>query len=76
MYAKKGKIYPGYVSKIKSWKYFFIIPKGEGHKPSETLATQATPAKSEEGKDKSEVRQRWHYLAGKKTISIIKRNNF
>ena len=72
MYAKKEKIYPTYVSKIKSWKDFLIIPKGEEHKRSETLATQATPATSEERKDRSEVRRRWHSLVEKKLSALLR----
>ena len=63
----KEKIYPAYVSKPSSNRQkqviLLMIQNGERCVRSKTLATGA----------KSEGR--WHYLAIKETIGIIKRNN-
>ena len=68
LYAKKEKIYPGYVSEhnLNREKQIILlmIPNKEVREWSETLATQ--------GKSK----ERWlHYLAVK-MMSFIKSNNF
>ena len=63
LYVKKEKVYSVYVSKHNSNR--------EKQKQTKTLAMRA---KSKERKTKSEG-PRWHYLAVKKIISIIKRNN-
>ena len=56
-----------------------MISNGEKRKRSKVLATRAkskeNKAKSEGCKAMSEGRRRWLYLAVKKAIGIIKRNN-
>ena len=68
LYAKKEKLYPAYVSKPNSNRekqvILLMVPNKEKHQ-----------AKSKESKAKSEGQRRWHYLALKKIINIIKRNN-
>ena len=76
MYAKKGKIYPAYVSKhnskSKKQVILLIVSNGEKRERSKALVL---PAKSKGHKAKSERRRLWHYLSVKKTMNIIKRNS-